>query len=365
MKLLQQQVDLLDRGADHIPDSIERSMMMFHEFQGDTLRVHEQYLNTQAGSTNEAMAVIKEQYKALASGKTVASPQARVAAPAKAKPAAVVSTPASTSVPAAPLSRPAALQAAAPAVKTAPAAAKPAAVAKPAPAPAPVAAVAPVSTGIDLARINKVMLAVVAEKTGYPAEMLELSMDMEADLGIDSIKRVEILGSVQDEISELPELNPDDLAELRTLGQIVDYMSEQSSGAAPSAAPASASTSAVDVEKITSTMLSVVAEKTGYPSEMLELSMDMEADLGIDSIKRVEILGSVQDQIPELPELNPDDLAELRTLGQIVDYMNAQAPAASAPVAAAASVAPVAAVAGVSVEQVTSTMLSVVADKTG
>jgi phosphomannomutase len=40
--------------------------------------------------------------------------------------------------------------------------------------------------------------------------------------------------------------------------------------------------------------------------------MDMEADLGIDSIKRVEILGAVQEAIPGLPELNPADLAELR-----------------------------------------------------
>ena len=40
------------------------------------------------------------------------------------------------------------------------------------------------------------MLAIVSEKTGYPVEMLELEMDMEADLGIDSIKRVEILAAV-------------------------------------------------------------------------------------------------------------------------------------------------------------------------
>nr|WP_246033133.1 KR domain-containing protein [Shewanella canadensis] len=68
----------------------------------------------------------------------------------------------------------------------------------------------------------------------------------------------------------------------------------------------------------------MVADKTGYPTEMLELSMDMEADLGIDSIKRVEILGTVQDELPGLPELNPEDLAECRTLGEIVSYMNSK-----------------------------------------
>ena len=68
-------------------------------------------------------------------------------------------------------------------------------------------------------------------------------------------------------------------------------------------------------------VLNIVSEKTGYPTEMLEMSMDMEADLGIDSIKRVEILGSLQDQLPDLPELKAEDLAELRTLGQIVEHL--------------------------------------------
>ena len=45
----------------------------------------------------------------------------------------------------------------------------------------------------------------------------------------------------------------------------------------------------------------------------------MEADLGIDSIKRVEILGAMQTQFPELPKVDAAVLAELRTLGQIVD----------------------------------------------
>ena len=41
------------------------------------------------------------------------------------------------------------------------------------------------------------MMATVADKTGYPAAMLELTMDLEGDLGIDSIKRVEILAAVR------------------------------------------------------------------------------------------------------------------------------------------------------------------------
>ena len=164
---------------------------------------------------------------------------------------------------------------------------------------------------------------------------------MEADLGIDSIKRVEILGAVQETIPDLPELNPEDLAELRTLGEIVSYMqSKVTPTVATNSAPViEAAVPAIDTDYIQKVMMEVVAEKTGYPVEMLELAMDMEADLGIDSIKRVEILGAVQETIPDLPELNPEDLAELRTLGEIVSYMQSKvSPTEPTPPGAKASV---------------------------
>src|SRR5690606_37379726 len=97
--------------------------------------------------------------------------------------------------------------------------------------------------GADVSALSEAMLRIVGDKTGYPVEMLELSMDMEADLGIDSIKRVEILGAMRDEFPDMPQFSPEQLGEMRTLEQIVDYMREQSGGApvaAPSVAPAAA-----------------------------------------------------------------------------------------------------------------------------
>ena len=188
------------------------------------------------------------------------------------------------------------------------------------------------------------MLSVVADKTGYPAEMLELSMDMEADLGIDSIKRVEIFGAITEQSDKLTDINPSDLTELRTLQEIVDYISSKAGISATTsvATPVAAATEVVSndlfsapvVETVTSSegnsemldlMLSVVADKTGYPAEMLELSMDMEADLGIDSIKRVEIFGAITEQSDKLTDINPTDLTELRTLQEIVDYISSKA----------------------------------------
>jgi acyl carrier protein len=77
-----------------------------------------------------------------------------------------------------------------------------------------------------------------------------------------------------------------------------------------------------DLSNLSESLLVITSEKTGYPVEMLELDMDMEADLGIDSIKRVEIMGALQEMYPELPQPdNVEELGELRTIAQIVDYL--------------------------------------------
>ena len=47
----------------------------------------------------------------------------------------------------------------------------------------------------------KVLLALVSERTGYPEETLDLDLDLEADLSIDSIKRVEITGELSDALN--------------------------------------------------------------------------------------------------------------------------------------------------------------------
>ncbi|MCW8929910.1 MAG: SDR family NAD(P)-dependent oxidoreductase, partial [Gammaproteobacteria bacterium] len=188
-------------------------------------------------------------------------------------------------------------------------------------------------SGIDSAQIQQGMLEIVNEKTGYPVEMLDLNMNMEADLGIDSIKRVEILGAMTTKFPDLPELDQNDLAEMQTLKEIVQYV-EDKSGVNTSANTSSENTvletisvsSVLDEAAIQKSMLEIVNEKTGYPIEMLDLNMDMEADLGIDSIKRVEILGAMTNKFPELPEMDQNELSEMRTLLEIVDYVKSLVP---------------------------------------
>ncbi|PHM54836.1 type I polyketide synthase [Xenorhabdus hominickii] len=48
-------------------------------------------------------------------------------------------------------------------------------------------------------------------------------------------------------------------------------------------------------ESIISQLVAIVSERTGYPEDMITPEMDLEADLGIDSIKRLEIFGAMFD----------------------------------------------------------------------
>ena len=72
-------------------------------------------------------------------------------------------------------------------------------------------------------------------------------------------------------------------------------------------------------------LLSVVAERTGYPVAMLNADMELESDLGVDSIKRVEILSAVRERAGDLPDGDVGELLKLRSLREIVDAFTADA----------------------------------------
>jgi NADP-dependent 3-hydroxy acid dehydrogenase YdfG/acyl carrier protein len=93
--------------------------------------------------------------------------------------------------------------------------------------------------GMDAESIGAMLLEVVADRTGYPVEMLNVDMELDTDLGIDSIKKVEILSAVRERIGEMPgDLSA--LATLRTLRAIAERVSEPAAGAGPARAEAAA-----------------------------------------------------------------------------------------------------------------------------
>merc|ERR1719182_601917 len=123
-------------------------------------------------------------------------------------------------------------------------------------------------------------------------------------------------------------------------------------GAAPaaqsySAAPAAPSGGGggISAKQATDCVVRVLADKTGYEVDMIEMDMALETELGVDSIKRVEILSDVQRELG----VEAQDVAALsrtQTVGEVVDAMlkeiGSQPGAAAAPAAPVAAAAPVA-----------------------
>ncbi|MFH2000160.1 MAG: SDR family NAD(P)-dependent oxidoreductase [Planctomycetota bacterium] len=192
----------------------------------------------------------------------------------------------------------------------------------------------------DSAHIESLLLETIADKTGYPVEMLELDMSLDSDLGIDSIKRVEILSTLKEQLPEAPPIESKHLGDIQTLRHIVNHLAggrETGAGAVTSrsAEPVSSAPAgghaASDPSEIEGALLETIADKTGYPVDMLEIDMSLDSDLGIDSIKRVEILSALRERFPEAPAIESKHLGELQTLRHIVEHLSrAAAPATGA-----------------------------------
>lgn len=108
--------------------------------------------------------------------------------------------------------------------------------AAPRPVPAPAPAVAPSRSGES---VLEAVLAVVSERTGYPLEMVEPGLDLEADLSIDSIKRVEIAGELATRLG-LPAgggADVDRLGAARTAGALAELLAGAVAGADVATAP--------------------------------------------------------------------------------------------------------------------------------
>ncbi len=210
-------------------------------------------------------------------------------------------------------------------------------------APAPVSIPSPTSAPAQAAAIlgreaiAALVREVVASCSGYPESVLSPKHDLESELGIDSIKRVEIVEEIQRRLppSLLAHLGAKtgELAKAKTLDQIADILGAAQAAAASTAttaplapnvtASAALANAAVSLSapELVALVREVVSELTGYPTETLSLQQDMEADLGIDSIKRVEIAEHIVRRLPaELAErlrTQSDGLARAKRLQDI------------------------------------------------
>ena len=93
-------------------------------------------------------------------------------------------------------------------------------------------------------------------------------------------------------------------------------------------------------EDVKKNILNIVSEKTGYPQDMLDLDLDMEADLGIDTVKQAELFAIMRETY-HIAKQEGVQLKDYPTIRSIIKYAmaNANTENGAAPVQAAAPVA--------------------------
>ena len=150
--------------------------------------------------------------------------------------------------------------------------------------------------------------------------MLDLDLDLEADLGVDTVKQAEMFAAIR-EIYNIPRDENRKLRDYPTLTHVIRFVYDKRPdlavaapvaatpkateeikpiAPAPAAAPpptavplaAPAKDSAGDSVK--ERILALVVEKTGYPQDMLDLDLDLEADLGVDTVKQAEMFAAIR-----------------------------------------------------------------------
>ncbi|MEU1180307.1 SDR family oxidoreductase [Streptomyces sp. NPDC005820] len=108
-------------------------------------------------------------------------------------------------------------------------------------APAPVEETASVSASAGDTDVRQVVLEIISERTGYPVDMIEPDLDLEADLSIDSIKRAEIAGELAKrlgtgagaDLASLDDAELEELAKARTAAAVTDWLRSRLDGPAP------------------------------------------------------------------------------------------------------------------------------------
>ncbi|MGW3941483.1 SDR family NAD(P)-dependent oxidoreductase [Streptomyces phaeochromogenes] len=107
---------------------------------------------------------------------------------------------------------------------------------------------------------------------------------------------------------------------------------EATATASVTAAATEAVTAAVTEADVLAVVLEIISERTGYPVDMIEPDLDLEADLSIDSIKRAEIAGELAKRlgagggvdVAGLDDAELEDLAKARTAASVTGWLAAR-----------------------------------------
>ncbi|MGB8011605.1 MAG: SDR family NAD(P)-dependent oxidoreductase [Terriglobales bacterium] len=261
--------------------------------------------------------------------------------------------------------------------------------------PAPATSAPPTST-LKHDPVKERVLALVAEKTGYPVDMLDLDLDLEADLGVDTVKQAEVFATIRDAYN-IPRDESRKLRDYPTLAHVIRFVYEKRpdlsappnattkedekltapaiSAAADKPAPTTPSAQAGASDAVKERILALVVEKTGYPKDMLDLDLDLEADLGVDTVKQAEMFAAIR-EIYAIPRDENRKLRDYPTLAHVIRFVFEKRPDLAAEAASPSSPASgepaaptppqVTAIAATDeTDSITQKVLEIVAEKTG
>src|SRR5208337_3442983 len=191
--------------------------------------------------------------------------------------------------------------------------------------------------------VKERILELMVEKTGYPKDMLDVDLDLEADLGVDTVKQAEMFAAIR-EIYNIPRDENRKLRDYPTLAHVIRFVYEKRPDLAQTAPPSpttsepsSPATTPIATQPITPVtavasptngagesvkerILELMVEKTGYPKDMLDLDLDLEADLGVDTVKQAEMFAAIR-EIYSIPRDENRKLRDYPTLAHVIRFV--------------------------------------------
>jgi NAD(P)-dependent dehydrogenase (short-subunit alcohol dehydrogenase family) len=177
---------------------------------------------------------------------------------------------------------------------------------------------------------------------------------------VDTVKQAEVFAAVRERFG-IPRDENLRLRDFPTLAHVIGFardrapVTEPPPAAAAAAGPPAAQPAAEQftagesapaapaADQATGQIVQIVSEMTGYPADLLDLDLDLEADLGIDTVKQAEVFAAVRERfgIPRDENLR---LRDFPTLAHVIGFARDRAPAAEpAPAAQPAAAEPAAA----------------------
>jgi phosphopantetheine--protein transferase-like protein len=187
-----------------------------------------------------------------------------------------------------------------------------------------------VVAGQNVEEVRQKILSLLSDKTGYPADMLDTGLDLEADLGIDTVKQAEFITEVRDAF-DIPRIDGLKIADFPTIEHIIGFVMshvDSSSGSEPVAEAGGPATE--DEGQVKEKILALLSDKTGYPADMLDTGLDLEADLGIDTVKQAEFITEVREAFG-IPRIEGLKIADFPTIDHIIGFVLERSRDAAAP----------------------------------